>query len=218
MNFEEFYAAYPRKVGKKAAEKSWDKLIKMGTNPNEIIEGAKRYAAAKRGTDQQYIAHPATWLNAGRWQDEMGAPEPEEPAWKTDNKLVAQMQATRDIHRLRDNLIERTREHHRERIQEAARRLGIDEIEMWSCLLPGSDGIQWRAWAAASLHVLDNQTAPSALPIHAEHWISARDRNESRTKFGPKPKKIALRDEENVHDALRSSPKEDVYDDTAAEV
>lgn len=218
MNFEEFYAAYPRKVGKKAAEKSWDKLIKMGTNPHEMIEGAKRYRAAVAGKDLHYVAHPASWLNAARWQDEAGTTVQDEPVYESNSKLAAQVKATKDIHRLRDSLVERTREYHRARIQEAARRLGIDEIEMWSCLLPGGDGLERRAFDAACLHVLDNQTAPAALPIHAEHWISARDRNESRTKFGPKPKKIASRDEENVHDALRSSPKEDVYDDTEAEV
>lgn len=72
-DFEEFYAAYPRHVGKEAARRAFVKAVKTKAKASDIIEGARRYAAATAaaGTETRYIAHPATWLNAGRWSDDM---------------------------------------------------------------------------------------------------------------------------------------------------
>ena len=81
MDFETFWRAYPRRVAKGAAQRSWDKLAKLGTNPADIIKGAEAYAAACRGKEVQYIAHPATWLNAQRWLDDSSQPD-DEPAHK----------------------------------------------------------------------------------------------------------------------------------------
>ncbi len=67
--FEEFYRAYPRHVGKLAAETAYRVAIARATSA-EILAGASRYAAATVGKDRQYIAHPATWLKAGRWADD----------------------------------------------------------------------------------------------------------------------------------------------------
>jgi hypothetical protein len=65
--FEEFWKVYPRKVGKGEARKAWIGAIKRAT-PEEIIAGAKRYAATK--PDPEYTKHPGPWLNADRWLDE----------------------------------------------------------------------------------------------------------------------------------------------------
>lgn len=67
--FDDFWAAYPRKVGKDAARKAWTKAA-LATSTVQIIEGAKNYAGQREGEDSQFTAHPATWLNAGRWDDE----------------------------------------------------------------------------------------------------------------------------------------------------
>jgi hypothetical protein len=76
-----FWAAYPRKKGKGQARKAWGKAVKT-TDPASIIAGATRYAEERRGQDQQYTAHPATWLNGERWTDQT-APLPAEqrPVW-----------------------------------------------------------------------------------------------------------------------------------------
>jgi hypothetical protein len=71
--FEEFWRVYPRRVGKSAARRAWDKAIKARVIAGTIIAGARRYAAERSGQDPAYTAHPGTWLNAGRWDDE---PEP----------------------------------------------------------------------------------------------------------------------------------------------
>jgi hypothetical protein len=71
-SFERFWSAYPRKVAKEAARRAWAKAIEGGVgNPDTLIAGAQRYAAERAGQDPKYTKHPATWLNAGCWQDEM---------------------------------------------------------------------------------------------------------------------------------------------------
>lgn len=70
--FDEFWAAYPKKVGKKAAQASWNK-IKPDTELHDKIMTAIGRA---RATDQwqrengRFIPNPTTWLNQGRWDDE----------------------------------------------------------------------------------------------------------------------------------------------------
>lgn len=66
--FEDFWAAYPRKVGKLAALREWQRL-----RPDEAT--VKAMAAAlewqrEQWDDPQYIPHPRTWLHQGRWMDE----------------------------------------------------------------------------------------------------------------------------------------------------
>lgn len=85
--FAEFWLAYPRKAGKAAAVKAYERALKNGTAPEQILTGAQAYAAdgVRQRAEPQYTKHPATWLNAGCWDDEplpMGtserppAPEP----------------------------------------------------------------------------------------------------------------------------------------------
>lgn len=97
-DFLDFYAAYPRHVGKEAARRAFEKAVKAGTPAADIVEGARRYAAATAaaGTETRYVAHPATWLNAGRWSDDMQDAAPVEltPWQKKTARLVQSMQAT----------------------------------------------------------------------------------------------------------------------------
>jgi len=69
VQFEDFWSICPRKTAKGSARKAWAKAIKT-TSPQTIVDGMKVYAKTTIGTDPQYIAHPATWLNAERWSDE----------------------------------------------------------------------------------------------------------------------------------------------------
>lgn len=72
--FEEFYAAYPKHVGRKAAVEKWAKALKDGADPAAIIAGAKRYADERRDENPQYTKHPATWLNQACWEDDPQSP------------------------------------------------------------------------------------------------------------------------------------------------
>jgi uncharacterized protein YdaU (DUF1376 family) len=67
--FEEFWAQCPKKVGKIAAKKAFKKAL-LETSPATIIAAMTAYAASRAGEDDSFTAHPATWLNAGRWTDQ----------------------------------------------------------------------------------------------------------------------------------------------------
>ena len=81
--FGEFWAAYPRKQGKGAAEKAWGKI-----KPNaEVFDQIMNAVESQKHCEQwqkhngQFIPNPATWLNQRRWEDEPGTPSEGE----TDN-------------------------------------------------------------------------------------------------------------------------------------
>lgn len=67
--FDQFWSTYPRRVGKISARKAWDKARKT-VDSETIIAGAVRYAQERSGEDHEFTAHPATWLNQGRWMDD----------------------------------------------------------------------------------------------------------------------------------------------------
>lgn len=63
-DFEEFWAAYPRKVDKGMAYKKYQTRVKDGFSPEQLLEAAKAYAreCVNRKTEQQYIKHAKTFL------------------------------------------------------------------------------------------------------------------------------------------------------------
>lgn len=66
--FDEFWSAYPRRAGKGAARKAWDKAIAKASVA-AVIAGAERYRDDPNREDA-FTAHPSTWLNQERWLDE----------------------------------------------------------------------------------------------------------------------------------------------------
>ena len=70
-SFLEFYAVFPRKVGKGAARRAHRNALRRATS-DEILAGARRYAVSK--PDPKFTKHPATWLNADCWADEPDKP------------------------------------------------------------------------------------------------------------------------------------------------
>lgn len=79
--FEKFWNAYPRKVGKGAAEKAFkkykpdDDLLATMLSALSVQKRSEQWA--KDGG--QFIPYPATWLNQRRWED---VPEKKESGWK----------------------------------------------------------------------------------------------------------------------------------------
>ena len=73
-NFEEFWSEYPRKVGKQKAQELYSRLQKNGVVHESIMRGLRSQLPDMKKKEVQYIPHPATWLNQGRWED-----EPEKP-------------------------------------------------------------------------------------------------------------------------------------------
>lgn len=70
--FDIFWSHAPRKVAKGGAQKAYAKALKKAT-ADQLLEGIKRHAVAMRGKEQQFIPHPATWLNDERWLDQAAA-------------------------------------------------------------------------------------------------------------------------------------------------
>lgn len=73
--FAKFWAAYPRKIGKKAAEKAWARALRAGADPEVLVRAADAYAVQRKGQDQKFTPHASTWLNGGRWEDEPDRPQ-----------------------------------------------------------------------------------------------------------------------------------------------
>ena len=70
--FDEFWAAYPRKVGKDAAARAFAKRrVGVGLLAQMLAAvNAQRDSEQWRRDGGQFIPHPAMWLKEGRWQDE----------------------------------------------------------------------------------------------------------------------------------------------------
>jgi hypothetical protein len=71
-DFEQFWAVYPRRIGKLAARKAYIRARHHGS-AEEILDGVENY---KRHLPRelQYVKHASTWLNAGCWMDEYEVP------------------------------------------------------------------------------------------------------------------------------------------------
>lgn len=71
--FSEFWEAYPKKVGKKDAMKAFkaakvtDELHKRIIAAVEVNKQSEQW----NKSNGQYIPNPSTWLNQGRWDDEI---------------------------------------------------------------------------------------------------------------------------------------------------
>jgi len=95
--FSEFYSLYPRKQGRKAAEKSWNRLNKQEqADALEALPNHLAYWKIKQ-TEKDYIPHPATWLNQGRWEDELDMEvkklkKPELPFYATEELTLKKAQ------------------------------------------------------------------------------------------------------------------------------
>ena len=67
--FEQFWHEYPSKIGKKKAFTSF-KLVKIDI---EVLLNAVKQQKETSQWRSGYIPHPATWLNQGRWEDDIEA-------------------------------------------------------------------------------------------------------------------------------------------------
>lgn len=71
-DFDQFWKAYPKKSGKEAARVSFAKKTK-GVSLDIILGAIEKQKRSVQWTKDngQYIPNPATWLNQGRWEDEL---------------------------------------------------------------------------------------------------------------------------------------------------
>jgi hypothetical protein len=73
--FARWYAIYPRKKQRKAAEKAFQKVRVGGEITfDSLLAATQRHAAAVKDEDPKFIPYPASWLNAGSYLDEDDKP------------------------------------------------------------------------------------------------------------------------------------------------
>lgn len=69
-DFDLFWSAYPKKVGKKSAKKAFDKVqVPVET----LVTAIRRQECSAQWSKDggQFIPNPSTWLNQERWEDEL---------------------------------------------------------------------------------------------------------------------------------------------------
>ena len=71
--FLAFWNAYPKKVGKQSAEKAYKKISQSEEQLNIILKAIEKQKRSIQWNkeDGQFIPNPTTWLNQGRWEDEI---------------------------------------------------------------------------------------------------------------------------------------------------
>ena len=70
QEFLSFWAAYPRRVGKQDAIRALRKALRSAPL-DDILAGVEVLKREVEGKDPKFTPHPASWLNAGRWEDEL---------------------------------------------------------------------------------------------------------------------------------------------------
>ena len=98
MNFNDFYSLYPRKMGRKDAERSWNRLTHI--QQTECLEAMPNYLKywKIKETAKDFIPYPATFLNQERWTDEIDiepiqSKKPELPWYSSEELTKAKAQA-----------------------------------------------------------------------------------------------------------------------------
>lgn len=92
-SFNEWYNAYPKHEGRELASASYIAAVDR-TTPEELLEAAIRLNKSKTGPDRKFFPMPATWLNQGRWTDEIQTvveQDPYEKARLTPDELAERM-------------------------------------------------------------------------------------------------------------------------------
>ncbi len=96
--FEDFWNAYPCKVGKDAARKAFDKRKPDDGLLAQMLAAVRAQirSPAWQKDAGQFIPHPATWLTQGRWQDSAAAPAiaPQRDAAAETRRMLAEREMT----------------------------------------------------------------------------------------------------------------------------
>ena len=84
-DFELFWNAYPKKIGKKKVE---DKFNSIDFPIDKILKNIELQKQSDQWQTQQYIPNPETYLNQERWEDEVILDvQPEEPIYIYECKI-----------------------------------------------------------------------------------------------------------------------------------
>lgn len=90
--FDEFWAAYPKRVGKGDARKAWAKLKPSPADLVRMLQAIAWQSKTPQWTKNagQFIPYPASWLRQERWEDEpFNPPDQTEAAWNDFNSRLS---------------------------------------------------------------------------------------------------------------------------------
>lgn len=110
--FEKFWDNYPRRVEKLAARRAFEKAY--ADYGATVVEGAERLAQDPNLPPKQFIPYPASWLNAGGWENE---PYPERQLTKEEQEAK------------REALFAARKKLDRERIERESKQRQLEMIE-----------------------------------------------------------------------------------------
>ena len=124
--FENFWKAYPHKVGKKAAEKKYW-IVRRDVSHETIMEGLAKYKESKE--DWRAWCNPTTWLNQGRWEDEPATSRPVNGAENFVPRPMPQYLRQRKEDRPEETEEQKRRKRARIEALEQMRREGLEPFE-----------------------------------------------------------------------------------------
>lgn len=114
-NFNEFWAAYPRRDGKLKARTAYAKALagdrRAGHEPvapEMILAAARRYADHRQGENRKYTLLPTSWLNERRWEDELPPRQVPAPQLSPRSQRVAEAAALAARYRAEEQAAEHT--------------------------------------------------------------------------------------------------------------
>lgn len=104
-DFERFWSAYPRRIGKKAAWRTWHARIAEGKSAGDLIAAAERYTRdmATEGREMKHMLLPTTFLGpSARYEDYLPSAEapptpPAPPPLPPPEPEVSEEQRQRNI-------------------------------------------------------------------------------------------------------------------------
>jgi hypothetical protein len=71
--FEEFWAAYPKRTGpnpKTKAREKYDQMRRAKVSHETLMAGVNKLAKSRENEDPTFTPQAATWLNQRRWEDD----------------------------------------------------------------------------------------------------------------------------------------------------
>jgi uncharacterized protein YdaU (DUF1376 family) len=84
--FDIFWKQYPRKVAKPNALKSWLKIKPDDVVLKKMLDAINQQQLPSK--EIQFVPHPATWLNAKRWEDEVATTSSGTYAWFVNDRRI----------------------------------------------------------------------------------------------------------------------------------
>lgn len=108
--FEKFWSAYPRHEAKQNAMKAFEKINPDDELLKKMLNAIERWKNTEQWQENggQFVPYPASWLNGGRWEDEVPAPRKQEPAApvRPAKQVVAQQYKQRAYDDVQAELLE----------------------------------------------------------------------------------------------------------------